>query len=139
VGLGQPAGGPTALELFFLFYENFICREKYPTLGTRVTRGSDVALGKELFAGLAVSRASCREFPLSTACAERNWAFAESNALSAKPSNLVVLQITKRAFLCKVHLFFTKCNPYKKRLLYFYLLISYCSLMTAISILLTDD
>jgi hypothetical protein len=59
--------------------------ESFPTLGTPVTRGSDVALGKEAFAGPAVPRALCREFPLDTGCAERDWAFAKSITLSVKP------------------------------------------------------
>jgi hypothetical protein len=59
--------------------------ESFPTLGTPVTRGSDVALGKEAFAGPAAPRALCREFPLGTGCAERDWVFAKSIALSAKP------------------------------------------------------
>jgi hypothetical protein len=59
--------------------------ESFPTLGTPVTRGSDVALGREAFAGPAAPRALCREFPLGTGCAERDWVFAKSIALSAKP------------------------------------------------------
>jgi hypothetical protein len=85
MGPRRPAGGPAALELLFLFYENFFCREQYSPLGTHVTRASDVALGKEVFAGPAVPRALCRVFPFGTSCTERNWACAESIALSAKP------------------------------------------------------
>jgi hypothetical protein len=43
-----------------------------------VTRVFTLALGKEPFAGPAVPGGLCREFPLSTGC-------AESNSLSAKP------------------------------------------------------
>jgi hypothetical protein len=58
---------------------------------THVTRGSDVAHGKEVFAGPAVPSALCQVFPLGTGCAERNWACAESIALSAKPYNSIVI------------------------------------------------
>jgi hypothetical protein len=43
VGLGQPAGGPAALEFLFLFYENFLCREQYSprhTCNESIWRGS---------------------------------------------------------------------------------------------------
>jgi hypothetical protein len=65
-GGGARAAGRWARCLgiaFFLFYENFFCREQYSPLGTRVMRSSDVALGKEVFAGPAVPRALCRVFP----------------------------------------------------------------------------
>jgi hypothetical protein len=55
-------------------------------LGTRVTRAYDVALGKELFAGPAVPRALCREFPLGTSCAESKELSAERKHLSAEPA-----------------------------------------------------
>jgi hypothetical protein len=47
------------LGIAFWFYENFFCREQYSPLSARVTRASDVALGKEVFAGPAVPRALC--------------------------------------------------------------------------------
>jgi hypothetical protein len=53
--------GPLPWICFFFVLRNFICREQYPTPGTRVTSGSDVALGKGLFAGPAVPSALCRE------------------------------------------------------------------------------
>jgi hypothetical protein len=46
-----------------------------------------------VIAGLAVPSALCREFPLGTACAERNWASAKSNVLSTKPWNPVVNEV----------------------------------------------
>jgi hypothetical protein len=84
-GGGARAAGrwAAALELLFCFMKISFA-ESFPTLGTPVTRGSDVALGKEAFAGPAVPRALCREFHLGTGCAERDWAFAKSIALSAK-------------------------------------------------------
>jgi hypothetical protein len=47
------------LGIAFFVLCNFICREQYLTPGTRVTSGSDVALGKGLFAGPAVPSALC--------------------------------------------------------------------------------
>jgi hypothetical protein len=83
-GQGSRPVGPLPWNSFFCFMK-ISCAESNTPLGTRVTRASDVALGKEVFAGPAVPRALCRVFPLGTGCAERNWACAESIALSAKP------------------------------------------------------
>jgi hypothetical protein len=73
-----------------LFYEISFA-ESFSTPGTRVTSGSDVALGKGLFAGPAVSRALCRELPLGKACAEWKPSCADSMLLSAEAANPVVL------------------------------------------------
>jgi hypothetical protein len=95
--IGSASGVPLHIILqlpwicfFFFVLWNFICREQYPTLGTCVTSGSYVALGKGLFARPAVPSALCREFPLGTACAERNCTSAESKVLSAESWNPVV-------------------------------------------------
>jgi hypothetical protein len=74
---------------FFCFMKIALPRAISP-LGTRVTRAYDVALGKELFAGPAVPRALCREFPLGTSCAESKELSAERKDLSAEPAILVV-------------------------------------------------
>jgi hypothetical protein len=50
-----------------------------------VPRGFGGALGIELFAGLTVPSALCRELPLGRGCAERIPACAESTSLSAMP------------------------------------------------------
>jgi hypothetical protein len=65
--------------------------ESFSTPGTRVTSGSDVALGKGLFACPAVPRALCRELPLGRACAEWKPSCAESLLLSAQAANPVVV------------------------------------------------
>jgi hypothetical protein len=65
-----PTGGPTGPEsMTFLFYENFFA-ERHLTSQTRVTRGRDLALKKELFAVKIVSRALCRELPLGKCAAK---------------------------------------------------------------------
>jgi hypothetical protein len=89
-GQGSRLVSPLSWNFFFFVLLNLICREQYPTLGTRVTRVSDVALGKGLFAGPAVPSGLCREFPLGTGCAESNWACAERSSLSAQAQIPVV-------------------------------------------------
>jgi hypothetical protein len=91
VGAVVLVGGPAGLlGLIFLYLEKLSLPRAMWPYGTRVLRASEVALGKEAFAGRATPSAVCRGFPLGTACAESKWAFAESMAVSAQPSNLVV-------------------------------------------------
>jgi hypothetical protein len=90
-GGGQPAGSRAAdrwtrwlADLIFLFLK-MPSAESQLASGTSFPRGCPLALGKGPFVGPAVPSGGCREFPLDTACAERNPACAESNWLSAKP------------------------------------------------------
>jgi hypothetical protein len=62
-GGGARAAGRWArcLGIAFFCFIKISFAESFPTLGTPVTRGSDVAPGKEAFAGPAAPRALCRE------------------------------------------------------------------------------
>jgi hypothetical protein len=77
-GQGSRLVGPLPWNCFF--YEISFA-ESFSIPGTRVTSGSDVALGKGLFAGIAVPRALCRELPLSRSCAEWKPSCAERHRL----------------------------------------------------------
>jgi hypothetical protein len=96
-GQGSRLVGPLPWNCFFLFYESSFA-ESFSTPGTRVTSGSDVALGKGLFDGPAVPRALCRELPLGRSCAEWKPSCAESMLLSAQAANPVVSAGIERRF-----------------------------------------
>jgi hypothetical protein len=82
--------GPRDCWDFFYLEKLLLPRAMWPH-DTRVPRASEVALGKEPFAGPAVPSGLCREFPLGTGCAESIQACAERSLLSAQPQIPVVL------------------------------------------------